>query len=236
MAMKKDDDKNKKTASTKKPVTMSGKQPYKTGGANPLGVRKLNASKPTALTPSGPRAEPSRPMGRDATGERNFDKTPRSRATISAGPATMSLGGRTAKSTGGMNMTGGKVLPKKSSPMAKMSGSSTAPSTVKGSQNVLAKQEIAAKRSRNLALGIGGTVVGAGITLAGGGKKIKQAVKYIADTKNRKERNRVQKAENDAMIIERKAKAEAKNPSTPVAKVKASKSTMKNIKRLKKGQ
>ena len=126
MAMKKDDDKTKKSASTKKPVTMSGKQPYKTGGANPLGVRKLNASKPTALTSPGPRATPSRPMGKDVTGERNFDKTPRSRATVSVGPATLSMGGKTAKSTGGMNMTKGTVQPKKSvNPTAKMNPGNT---------------------------------------------------------------------------------------------------------------
>lgn len=223
MAMKKDDDKSKKTLSGKKPATF--------GGAN----SKLMASKPTALTSPGPRAIPSRPMGRDVTGERNFDKTPRARATLSVGPATMSMGGKTSKSTGGMNMTGYKEK-KSSSPMAKMSGSSVAPSTQAGSVANLTKQEIAAKRNRNLALGIGGTVVGAGVMLSGGGKKIKQAAKWIGDTKERKARNRAQKAENDAMIVERKAKAEAKNPSTPIAKVKASKSTMKNIKRLKKGQ
>ena len=217
MAMKKDDDKSKRTLSGKKPATF--------GGAN----SKLIKPKPTALTSSGPRAVPSRPMGRDATGERNFDKTPRSRATISAGPATINMGGKSTKSTGGMNMTGGKVMPKKqSNPTAKVSGSGiNNPNSTGGWQSVSAGQQQAAqqkasgKKSAKVAIGIGAGVLGAGITLAGGGKKIKQAVKYIADTKNRKERNRVQKAENDAMIVERN-----KGKGT----VKASKSTMKKLK------
>ena len=234
MAMKKDDDKTKKSASTKKPVTMSGKQPYKTGGANPLGVRKLNASKPTALTSPGPRATPSRPMGKDVTGERNFDKTPRSRATVSVGPATLSMGGKTAKSTGGMNMTKGTVQPKKSvNPTAKMNPGNT----IKNNNPTGQYTGVKNTKSVPIAIGAGLATVGTGLMIAGGGKKIKQAAKYIADTKNRKERKRVQEAENEAMIIERKAKQEAKNPSTIVGKnSKISKSTMKNIKRLKKGQ
>jgi len=230
MAMKKDDDKSKKTLSGKKPATF--------GGAN----SKLMANKPTASTSSGPRAVPSRPMGRDVTGERNWDKTPRARATISAGPATLSMGGKTAKSTGGMNMTGGKVMPKKSSPTAKMSGSS--PSNVYApqfqSQSSLAaikKEDNKWNKSNTAAAVIGG---GFGVGAALSSKKVRQAIakpfKYIADTKERKARNRAQKAENDAMIVERKAKQESKNPSTPKADIKASKSTMKNIKRLKKGQ
>ena len=210
MAMKKDDDKSKKTLSGKKPATF--------GGAN----SKLIKPKPTALTSPGPRATPSRPMGKDVTGERNWDKSAPSRFTASAGPATMSMGVKTAKSTSGINMTGGKVMPKKSvNPMAKTSGGFVAPSTQAGAAANLAKQQIAAKKNRNLALGIGGTVIGAGITLAGGGKKIKQAVKYIGDTKERKARNAAQKAENDAVIVER---------NKGKATMKASKSTMKKLK------
>lgn len=245
MAMKKDDDKTKKSASVKKKdslgsPTASGKPAYKIGGDNPLGVRKLNASKPTASISSGPRAVPSRPMGRDVTGERNFDKTSRTRATISAGPATMSMGGKTAKSTGGMNMTKGTVQPKKSvNPIAKTSGQSSpgSQSTVYSSMQALNKDQNKWNKGNTIAASaIGAFGVGAALSSEKVRKKIAQPFKYIANTKKRKEANRIQKAENDAMIVERKAKAEAKNPSTPVAKVKASKSTMKNIKRLKKGQ
>jgi len=207
MAMKKDDDKSKRTLSGKKPATF--------GGANSKLI------KPKASAPSGPRAEPSRPMGRDASGSANFDRTSSSRVMVSAGPATMSMGGRTPKSTGGTNASNAKPS-KKSSPMAKMSsGGTTAPSTVQGSQNVLAEQRASAKRSRNIALGVGASMLGAGITVAGGGKKLKQAVKYIADTKERKARNRIQKAENEAVIVER---------NKGKAIVKASKSTMKKLK------
>lgn len=259
MAMKKDDDKTKKSASSSKsttsskpastgslskPFTISGKKPYKMGEINYTDMsgkkRMIKADAPKSksiMISKGPAPK----MNAEATGERNFDKTPRTRATVSIGPATLSMGGKTAKSKGGMDMSKGTVQPKKSvNPTAKTSGVSgsgfVAPSTPAGAAANLTKQEIAAKRNRNLALGIGGTVVGAGIMLSGGGKKIKQAAKYIGDTKERKARNAAQKAENDAMIVERKAKAEAKNPSTPKANIKASKSTMKNIKRLKKGQ
>jgi len=217
--MKKKDEDPKKKAAAK---TMSGKKPATFGGANSKLI------KPKASAPSGPRAEPSRPMGRDATGSANFDRTSSSRASVSVGPATINMGGRTAKSKGGMDMSKGTVQPKKSvNPTAKTSGVSgsgfVAPSTPKGSAANLAKQEIAAKRNRNLAIGIGGSVLGTGVMLAGGGKKIKQAAKYIGDTKERKERKRVQKAENDAMIVE-------KNKGK--GKITASRSTMRKIKRL----
>jgi len=189
MAMKKDDDKTKKVASVKKKdslgsPTASGKPAYKIGGDNPLGVRKLNASKPTASISSGPRAVPSRPMGKDVTGERNFDKTP-NQAQYNA--------------------------------------------------NVAFKEK-RMRRQERTAYGVGALGTLAALNFSGDNNYVKQAAKWIKDTPIRKEAKRVQKAENDAMIVERKAKAEAKNPSTPVAKVKASKSTMKNIKRLKKGQ
>lgn len=213
MAMKKDDDKSKRTLSGKKPATF--------GGAN----SKLMASKPTASTSSGPRAVPSRPMGRDATGERNFDKTPRSRATISAGPATMSMGGRTAKSTGGMNMTGYKEK-KSSSPMAKMSGVANASGsgTLTKDQRDAALQKEKARKSENIAkIAIGTVGVGAALSFDKVRGKIKQAAKYIGDTKERKARNRVQKAENDAMIVE---------SNKGKGKITASRSTMRKIKRL----
>ena len=222
--MKKDGDKGKRTLSGKKPATF--------GGEN----SKLMKKKESA--PAGPRATPARPMGKDATGSANFTRTSPSRATVSVGPATINMGGKTAKSTGGMNMTKGTVQPKKSvNPTAKVSGSGiNNPNSTGGWQSVTAGQKQAAqqkeagKKSGRIAMGIGAGVLGAGITLAGGGKKIKQAAKWIADTKNRKERKRVQKAENEAMIVERKAKAEAKNPSTPVGKNnKISKSTMKKL-------
>jgi hypothetical protein len=217
MAMKKDDDKSKRTLSGKKPATF--------GGAN----SKLIKPKPTALTSPGPRATPSRPMGKDATGERNWDKSSSSRVMVSAGPATMSMGGRTPKSSGGTNASNARATPiKKSSPMAKMSsGGTVAPSTVQGSQKALAEQKSSARTSRNIALGVGGAMLGAGITVAGGGKKIKQAVKYIADTKNRRARNKIQKAENEAVIVER---------NKGKATVKASKRTMEGLRRARKGQ
>jgi hypothetical protein len=209
MAMKKDDDKSKKTLSGKKPATF--------GGAN----SKLMASKPKASASSGPRAEPSRPMGRDASGSANFDRTSSSRATVSVGPATLSMGGRTAKSKGGMDMTGGKVLPNKSvNPMAKSGpGKVISPTT----------KYTGYKKTNSIpiAVGAGLATVGGGLVLAGGGKKIKQAAKYIADTKNRRARNKAQKAENEAMIVER---------NKGKATVKASKRTMEGLKRARKGQ
>ena len=214
MAMKKDDDKSKKTLSGKKPATF--------GGAN----SKLVVSKPTALTSPGPRATPSRPMGKDVTGERNWDKSSSSRVMVSAGPATMSMGGKTAKSTGGMNMTGGKVMPKKSSsPMAKMSGVANASGlgTLTKDQRDASVQKEIARKSKNVAIIAGGTVLGAGVALSGKkiGQKIGQAAKYIANTKERKAAKRVQKAENEAMIVER---------NKDKATMKASKSTMKKLK------
>jgi hypothetical protein len=230
MATKKDGDKGKKTLSGKKPSTF--------GGSN----SKLLKTKPTEKSMMFSKG-PAPKMGKDATGERNFDRTSSSRATVSVGPATLNMGGKTAKSKGGMNMTGGKVMPKKqSNPTAKVSGSGNSNSNAKPgwetaieSQQIALDQKASGKRSARLAIGIGAGVLGTGITIAGGGKKLKQAAKYIGDTKERKARKRAQKAENDAMIIERKAKAEAKNPSTPVGKnSKISKRTRNNMNRLKK--
>ncbi len=217
--MKKDGDKGKRTLSGKKPATF--------GGEN----SKLMKKKESA--PAGPRVAPARPMGKDATGSANFTRTSPSRASISVGPATLSMGGKTAKSTGGTNASNARATPsKKSSPMAKMSsGGTTAPSTVQGSQNVLAEQRASAKRSGDIAkITIGGLGIGGVLS----SRKVRQTLakpfKYIADTKNRRARNKAQKEENDAMIVERKAKAEAKNPSTPVGKNnKISKSTMKKL-------
>jgi hypothetical protein len=219
MAMKKDDDKSKRTLSGKKPATF--------GGAN----SKLIKPKPTALTSAGPRAEPPRPMGRDASGSANFNRTSPSRATVSVGPATLNVGGKTAKSTGGMNMTGGTVKPKKSStpmdkksstPLAK-SGSAPTKGVIVMNQKELDAQDARAKKSKNIALIAGGTILGAGVAISGKkiGEKIGQAAKYIANTKERKAAKRAQKAENDAMIVERN-----KGKGT----MKASKSTMKKLK------
>jgi hypothetical protein len=213
--MKKDGDKGKKTLSGKKPATF--------GGEN----SKLMKKKESA--PAGPRVAPARPMGKDATGSANFTRTSPSRASISVGPATLSMGGKTAKSTGGTNASNARATPaKKSSPMAKVSGSGVNdPKSTGGYQSVSAGQEQAAqqkesgKRSAKIALGIGAGVLGAGITIAGGGKKLKQAAKYIANTKERKAAKRAQKAENDAMLVERN-----KGKGT----VKASKSTMRKLK------
>ena len=218
--MKKDDDKSKKTLSGKKPATF--------GGANSKLI------KPKASAPSGPRAEPSRPMGKDASGSANFDRTSRTRATVSVGPATMSMGGKTAKSTGGMNMTGGKVMPKKSvNPTAKMSGSS--PSSAYAPQfqsysslSAMKKDENKFNKSNALAASIvGGIGIGGALSSKKVRQKIAQPFKYLADTKERKARNAAQKAENDAMIVER---------NKGKATVKASKRTMEGLRRARKGQ
>jgi hypothetical protein len=216
MAMKKDDDKSKRTLSGKKPATF--------GGAN----SKLIKPKPTALTSPGPRATPSRPMGKDATGERNWDKSSSSRVMVSAGPATMSMGGRTPKSTGGTNASNARATPsKKSIPMAKMSSSSSdktyAPQFQSHSSlSAMNKDDKKWNKSNTVAASIVG---GIGVGGALSSKKVRQAIakpfKYIADTKNRRARNKAQKEENDAMIVERN-----KGKGT----VKASKSTMKKLK------
>jgi hypothetical protein len=243
MAMKKDDDKTKKVASPKKKdslgsPTASGKPAYKIGGDNPLGVRKLNASKPTASTSSGPRAVPSRPMGRDVTGEANFDRTPRTRATVSVGPATLSMGGKTSKSTGGMDMSKGTVKPKSSvNPAAKMNILSKKPYAQPSTQSQQEANDafIDKRNRRQMRTAVGATALGTGIGLnfMGGENRIKQAAKYIGNTKERRAKKAEKKAEEAAMIVERKAK----QPSILLGKnSKISKSTMKNINRLKKGK
>lgn len=225
MAMKKDDDKSKKTLSGKKPATF--------GGAN----SKLTASKPKAK--SSVMVKPSPPMGKDPSGSANFNKTAPSRFTASAGPMNLNMGGKTSAPTGGRNLTGYEEKAQTSS-NAKSSGGFVAPSTQSGAAANLAKQQIAANRNKNLAIGIGSSTVLGGIVLSGAGKKIveggKKLVKYVANTKERRAARKQQNADNEAFKAERKAMQEAKNPSTPKADIKASKSTMKNIKRLKKGQ
>jgi hypothetical protein len=210
MAMKKDDDKSKRTLSGKKPATF--------GGAN----SKLIKPKPTALTSPGPRATTSRPMGKDATGERNWDKSTKSRATVSVGPATLSMGGKTSKSTGGSNMANIKEK-KTSSPMAKMSKPYAKPSTQAEAE---ANDAFTDRRERRqMRTAVGATVLGTGIGLnfAGGGNKIKQAAKYIGETKERRAKKAEKKAENDAMIVEK---------NKVKGKITASRSTMRKIKRL----
>ncbi len=197
--MKKDDDKSKKTLSGKKPATF--------GGAN----SKLMASKPKASAPSGPKAEPSRPMGRDASGSANFDRTSSSRATVSVGPATLSMGGKTAKSKGGMNMTGGKVMPKKSSPTAKVSGSGiNDPNSTGGYQSVSAGQQQAAQQK---ASGKKSGRIGAGlITLFGG---LGAAYTLNKNKEERREKRAERKATKAAkkrgvMVVEKGTKTKTK--------------------------
>jgi uncharacterized protein YcfJ len=210
MAMKKDDDKSKRTLSGKKPATF--------GGANSKLI------KPKASAPSGPRAEPSRPMGKDATGSANFDRTSSSRFMVSAGPATMSMGGRTTKSTGGSNMANIKEK-KKSNPMAKMSGVTGTAGTSKPTkdQRDASVQKEKARKSANVAkVAIGTIGIGGAISSRAVRGKIKQAAKYIGDTKERKERKRVQKEENDAMIVERnKGKGTMKSSKSTIKKINA---------------
>ncbi len=221
--MKKDGDKGKRT--------LSGKKPAKFGGEN----SKLMKSKPKEQ--SSVMVKPSRPMGKDATGERNWDKSSSSRVMVSAGPATMSMGGRTAKSTGGTNASNARATPsKKSNPSAKMSSSSSdktyAPQFESHSSlSAMDKDNKKWNKSNTVAASIVG---GLGLGAALSSKKVRQTLskpfKYIANTKERKAAKRAQKAENDAIIVERKAKKEAKNPSTPVGRNnKISKSTMKKL-------
>jgi len=209
MATKKDGDKGKKNLSGKKPATF--------GGSNSK-LLKSNSTERSIMFAKGPAPK----MNAEATGERNFTRTSPSRATVSVGPATLSVGGRTAKSTGGMNMTNGKVMPKKESGiMAKKSAPPTKGMIVLNQKEIDA-QEARAKKSKNVAMIAGGTVLGAGIALSGKkiGEKMGQAAKYIANTKERKAAKRAQRAENDAMIVERN-----KGKGT----MKASKSTMKKL-------
>jgi hypothetical protein len=214
MAMKKDDDKSKRTLSGKKPATF--------GGANSKLI------KPKASAPSGPRAEPPRPMGKDATGSANFNRTAPSRATVSVGPATLSMGGKTSKSTGGMDMSKGKVQPKKSSnPTAKLNLSGKLPYPKPSNNAELDANDAFSDRRerRQMRTAVGATALGTGIGLnfAGGGNKIKDAVKYIKDTPKRRAKKAEEKAEKAAMIVE---------SNKGKGKITASRSTMRKIKRL----
>jgi hypothetical protein len=240
MALK-DDDKKKalaaaaKSSSTKSAPTMSGKPAYKTGGSNPLGTRKVGT---TSMPPAKTKAvspvmvKESKPVGRDASGSANFNRTAPARATITAGPAKLPVGGKTTKSTGGINYSKGDVLPPKQDNSTAKSGPAKviSPTT----------KYTGYKDTNSVPLAVAGglATAGAGVVLSGAGKKIaagaKKLVKYVANTKERRAARKQQNADNEAFIAERKAKAEAKNPSTPVAKVKASKRTKDNMKRLKK--
>jgi hypothetical protein len=197
MAMKKDDDKSKKTLSGKKPATF--------GGAN----SKLMPPKPKAQ--SSVMVKPPRPMGRNVTGERNWDKSSSSRVMVSAGPYEISKGGKTAKSTGGMNMTGGKVIPKKSSPTAKVSGSGiNDPNSTGGYQSVSAGQQQAAQQK---ASGKKSGRIGAGlITLFGG---LGAAYTLNKNKEERREKRAERKATKAAkkrgvMVVEKGTKTKTK--------------------------
>jgi hypothetical protein len=197
MAMKKDDDKSKKTLSGKKPATF--------GGAN----SKLISSKPKAQ--SSVMVKPSRPMGRNVTGERNWDKSSSSRVMVSAGPYEISKGGKTAKSSGGMNMTNGKVIPKKSSPTAKVSGSGiNDPNSTGGYQSVSAGQQQAAQQK---ASGKKSGRIGAGlITLFGG---LGAAYTLNKNKEERREKRAERKATKAAkkrgvMVVEKGTKTKTK--------------------------
>jgi len=195
--MKKDDDKSKKTLSGKKPATF--------GGAN----SKLMPPKPKAQ--SSVMVKPPRPMGRNVTGERNWDKSSSSRVMVSAGPYEISKGGKTAKSTGGMNMTGGKVIPKKSSPTAKVSGSGiNDPNSTGGYQSVSAGQQQAAQQK---ASGKKSGRIGAGlITLFGG---LGAAYTLNKNKEERREKRAERKATKAAkkrgvMVVEKGTKTKTK--------------------------
>ena len=230
-------------ATAKNSIVTKGSMPTYSGKpalSNPFETRKTGMAapaKPKAV--SSVMVQPSPKMGKDPSGSANFDKTSPSRATFTAGPAEINYGGKTKKSTGGTDMSKGDVLPKKQgNSTAKVSGLiSKGPPKTTVSGNY---PNTGVKNTNSVpwAIAGGAATLGAGVALTGVGKKIvtgaKKLVKYVAKTKERREARKQQNADNEAFIAERKAKAEAKNPSTPVAKVKASKRTMKNIKRLKK--
>jgi len=221
--------------------TYSGK-PAK---SNPFETRKTGMAapaKPKAVSPVMVQESPK--MGRDPSGSANFNRTAPSRATFIAGPAEINYGGKTKKSSGGTDYTKGNVMPEKQdNSNAKMSGGigygsggGVGPTSVAGSQVANTKRAIGIKRNQRLAVGAGLATLGVGVSLSKAGKKIakkvKQAVNYIGDTKERKARNAAQEADNKAFEAERKAAQEAKNPSTPVGKnSKISKSTMKKLKK-----
>jgi hypothetical protein len=153
MAIKKDDDKSKRTLSGKKPATF--------GGAN----SKLISSKPKAK--SSVMVAPSRPMDKNVTGESNFNRTSPSRTTVSVGYGTFPMGGKTSKSSGGMDMSKGeeKYIKKKGSKTkpsnAKSGGSNSSGwQTATQLQETAAQQKAAGKKSGRIGAGL--------ITLFGG--------------------------------------------------------------------
>lgn len=200
MAMKKDDDKSKKTLSGKKPATF--------GGAN----SKLMPPKPKAQSPV--MVKPSRPISRNVTGERNWDKSSSSRVMVSAGPYEISKGGKTAKSSGGMNMTNGKVMPKKSSPTAKMSGTTpmqgsndpntSGPQTAQGAQIQAAQQKAAGKKSGRIGAGLITLFGGLGAAYTLNKNKDERREKRAA----RKETKKIKKS--GVMVVEKGTKAKTK--------------------------
>lgn len=205
MKIKDEDPKKKKKAVAKKPATVLSKPQER-----------------SIMFAKGPAPK----MNAEATGERNWDRSSSSRATISAGPATINMGGKTAKSTGGMNMSKGTVKPKSSvSPGAKMNFTTKKPYANPTNQSQynanVAFKEKRMRRQGRTAYGVGALGTLAALNFSGDNNYVKQAGKWIKDTPIRKEAKRVQKAENDAMIVERN-----KGKGT----VKASKSTMKKLK------
>jgi hypothetical protein len=198
MAMKKDDDKSKRTLSGKKPATF--------GGAK----SKLMPSKPKAQSPV--MVKPSPAISKNITGERNWDKSSSSRVMVSAGPYEISKGGKTPKSTGGTNASNAKSTnSKKSSPTAKMSGTTpmqgsndpntSGPQTVQGSQAQAAQQKAAGKRSGRLGLTLLGVVGGAGVAMSLRKNKEKRQAKRAARKESTAERK------SGVMVVERSKKS-----------------------------
>jgi hypothetical protein len=258
MALKDDDKKKKlaaaaKSSSAKSTPSKSTPAPAKTSTvtrgsmptysgkpakSNPFETRKAGMPPPAKPKPQSPvMVQPSPKMGKDPSGSANFNRTAPSRATITAGPAKLPVGGKTTKSSGGIDYTKGNVMPEKQdnstakmSPGTKKPGSPSVPNT---------KIQYGGYKDTNsvpIAVAGGAATLGAGIALSGVGKKIvaggKKLVNYIATTKERKEARKQQNADNKAELERRKAEAEAKNPSTPVGKnSKISKSTMKKLKK-----
>lgn len=209
--------------------TMSGKKPATFGGAN----SKLPVSKTKATSPV--MVQPPKPVGRDASGSANFNRTAPSRATITAGPAKFSMGGKTSKSSGGIDYSKGNVLPEKQdNSTAKMSPGTKKPGQPSVPTPKFEYSGVQKTNSVPIAVGAGFLTGGAGVAIKGKeiGKGLKKAAKFIIETPKRIKETRAQNEINRKYEADRKAQQEAKNPSTPVAKgSKVSKSTMKKLKK-----
>ena len=198
MAIKKDGDKGKKTLSGKKPLTMSGKQPYKMGEINYTDM----SGKKRMIKADGPKSKsimlakgPAPKMNAEATGERNFDRSSEARRSVSIGPISFDSKEKSSKSTGPSNITGGKIPSKKTPAItgkSKQSKSNKVPKweSVSSLQKEAEKQKVRAKKSAIIGGTILGVVGGAGLTLAIGKKKKENRYKREDELYNQKKQTK----------------------------------------------